>query len=166
VSRQQRHLDRQRNYQRFVERRRGAIAAAATDMVAVFYFDQADTEKPCRLATRLEARQMRDVEHAGKFENNGRTFRLSINSPAPELRPFVCSATPDSYKTISLAEMKANVGETDNCDGEAAPRHLVQRAQEKIRAIGRRDAGTFDPKSPLAFGSWTAVRDRVAAATA
>ena len=62
----------------------------------------------------------------------------------------------DSSASISLAEMKANVGITEDEAGTPVPRHIVQRARQKIRAIGMRlEAGGFDSRR-----RWRLVRDR------
>ena len=81
---------------------------------------------------------------AGKFEKHGKIFRLHTRAPAAT-PPIVCSGSSDSCPSISVQEMRANIGEPDvneSGDGEF-PRHIIQRAQEKIRAI-RQDNYTDD----------------------
>jgi hypothetical protein len=121
--------------------------------INTFYFDQDDaTDTPCCVLTRAQARGMRR-EGRGKYENNGKTFRLFDRSPRSQ-RTFQVSESPGSKPTISTAEMKANVGITEDEPDRPANRAVVKRAQQKIRAIGRRELGTYDDRSPLAFGSY------------
>jgi hypothetical protein len=96
--------------------------------------------------------------------HHGKAFQLYRRGPEPERR-YTPSKSGDSDRSISLAEMQANVGITANQTGadwrESAPalRHVVQRAQQKIRAIGRREEGTYDEKSPLPFLGDGALRN-------
>jgi hypothetical protein len=128
------------------------VARDSLANVPTFLFEQSDTDKPYCLLTRDQARQMK-AEQRGKFENHGHTFRLFDSMPKRELPRFNPSESADSCESISLTEMKANVGITENDADQPALRGVVHHAQQKIRAIGRREEGTFDDKSPLAFGS-------------
>jgi hypothetical protein len=89
----------------------------------------------------------------GRFINHRKAFQLI------ELRPvqhrFIPSLSHDSSASISVTEMRANVGEPSDTPGAELPRHIMQRAQQKIRAIGTRLQGTFDSRAPLAFGAWS-----------
>jgi hypothetical protein len=144
------HADRQRNFDSFCRKLdRGGAAGAA---VPAFWFDQDDATEPCCILTREQAHLMKAAK-LGKFENHGRTFRLAQSAPEPVQFRFTPSESVDSAASISLAEMKANAGITKDEDGTPAPRHIVQRARQKVRAIGRRIEGSFDAKAPLAFGS-------------
>jgi hypothetical protein len=129
----------------------GGRTIPASPDIPAFLWEQGDTEKPYCLLTRDQAREMKRLGR-GKFENHGKTFRL-LDS-VPELPGFfVVSESVESSESISLAEMKANVGITENDPEQPALRGVVHHAQQKVRAIGRRLEGTFDDKSPLAFGS-------------
>jgi hypothetical protein len=147
------HAERQRGFYSFCEKleRRGGAASAE---VPTFWFGQSDAETPCCVLTREQARLMKAAQ-LGKFENHGRTFRLVAATPTAESGSrFTISQSVESSESISLSEMLANVGITartsDDLD-QPAPRHIVQRAQEKVRAI--RDGEGFDESAPLAFGS-------------
>jgi hypothetical protein len=113
------------------------------------------------LATRYEVTKIQafamQAAGRGKFINHKRAFQLAELEPL--LHQFVCSSSSDSRASISLSEIQANVGITPNSASPNEPplRHLVLRAQQKINAIGRRLEGTYDPKAPLAFGSWPQV---------
>jgi len=120
--------------------------------VPAFLWEQSDTEKPYCLLTRDQAREMKRAGR-GKFENHGHSFRLLDSVPHEATGFFITSESTESSESISLAEMKANVGITENDPEQPALRGVVHHAQQKVRAIGRRLEGTFDDKSPLAFGS-------------
>lgn len=118
-------------------------------MVDCFYFDQDDATAPCKILTREVCHELK-AAGVGKFINHGRTFRLYEKMPQAEPR-FFASDSPKSAESISLAEMKANVGITENNSEPDEPplRHLVKRAQEKIRSVGRNNY-TDDIRAPLA----------------
>lgn len=99
-----------------------------------------------------QARKMRNAS-MGKFENHGKSFRLFEARHREVPRAPVPSTSPDSSAAISPSEMHANVGITQGSPGEPAAKHIVDRAQNKIRAIGRRDLGTYDTRAPLAFSA-------------
>lgn len=141
------HAERQRDWQNFCVRQDRVRTAG---QVRVFYHEQdTNSEEPCLLVTRELARDMK-IALEGEFINRGKDFRLFSTSPAPAPR-YVCSESTDSAASISPAEMLANVGITEDEAGTPAPRHIVRRAKEKIRAI--RDREGFDRRAPLAFGS-------------
>jgi len=122
--------------------RQGAVAAVAAT-IWLLYSNEYEFSPTRRHITIENARIMKTL-HAGRFENHGKSFRLFQRLPAP-VPLIVCSSSVDSSAEISVREMRANIGEPDtneSGDGEF-PRHLIQRAQEKIRAI-RRDNYTTD----------------------
>ncbi len=124
---------------------------AKSDLVSCFFKEQDDTwEKPARLLTRAELKEKKAL--LGKYENNGRTFRLFECRPI-ELRVYRDdspdqSSAIESDTSISFAEMLANVGIVD--DGVRNPRGVILLAQEKIRWYGK----IFDQQAVLARGSW------------
>jgi len=129
-----------------------AAANAGSELIPLLYHDQAESSRPRREIT-LENARLLKLLHAGRFENHGKIFRLDQPAPAPEMPRFTCSDNPDSSASISLQEMKANVGITDNTGepGDPPLRHLVQRAQEKICSVGRGDY-TNDIKAVVISG--------------
>jgi hypothetical protein len=154
------HAERVRDFNRFTDRlkeRRGKVRPADSDTggIPVFYNEQDQTGKPCATVTRDEARDLKSAGE-GKFIARGKAFQLGRRGPAPARLSFRPSLSNDSDASISVNEMRANVGEPADTPGAEIPRHIVQRANQKIRAIGRRESGTFDSRAPLAFGasSW------------
>jgi hypothetical protein len=143
------HAERQRGLEKFCARLESRRLASHPE-VPTFYCQQDEHTPPCCVLTRGQARQMKEAG-LGKFENHGRTFRLEGSAPAREASRFSVSESADSCESISFAEMLANVGITNDEPGTAAPRGVVRRARQKIRAIHDREG--FDKKSPLAFGS-------------
>jgi hypothetical protein len=140
-------------------RARGAVATVpAAVALPLFYRDQNQGVPSSYSVTRAQANAMRDAGR-GRFINRGLAFQLDELSP--ERPRFTPSQSGESDTSISMAEMEANVGIAGDLkdwqEESPAPRHVVDRAQKKIRAIGRRDEGTFDEKAPLAFGSWGGV---------
>ena len=132
-----------------------ATPAAGSEGVPLYYFDQNQSAATTYQVTRSQATAMKDAER-GRFINRGKAFQLYESAP---LRiNFICSDSTDSTASISPSEIWANVGITSNCGEPDLPalRHVVIRAQQKVHAIGRRLAGTFDARAPLAFGapSW------------
>jgi hypothetical protein len=136
-----------------------AIVQAPPKSVPLYYLDQNQGCLTSYEVTHAQAVAMKDAGR-GQFINRGKAFQLYES--APRRLNFFCSASTDSTASISLSEIQANVGITSNCatPDEPALRHVVKRAQQKIRAIGRRQEGTFDPKAPLAFGAPSWPRDR------
>jgi hypothetical protein len=124
-----------------------------TDSIALFYLDQNQSGSTPYEVLRTQAMAMKAAGR-GKFINHGRAFQLCESAPLRQT--FSCSASPDSSASISVSEIQANVGITSNNTSPNEPpmRHVVLRAQQKVQAIGRHMIGTFDPKAPLAFGSW------------
>lgn len=126
---------------------------ANTNAVPVFWRDQDDVlERPAHTWPRTECRQKKNT--AGKFENHGKTFRLF--AARPQLHPVTAADLATSNvihesATITTSEMLANVGIAgpDGLD-VPAPRHVVRRAQQKIRAYY--DADVRDAKAPLPYG--------------
>lgn len=137
------------------ETRKKTDAPADAVRVPLFYLDQNQSLPTVYSVTAAQAEAMKTAGR-GRFINRGRAFQLCERSPASV--NFVCSQSGDSDPSISCPEMQANVGITANQPGESwkdsapALRHVVDFAQKKIRAIGRREDGTFDEKAPLAFG--------------
>jgi hypothetical protein len=105
--------------------------------------------------TAAQAEAMKEAGR-GRYINRGRAFQLC--EAAPVSPRFTPSQSGESDASISMTEMEANVGIAGDLkdwrEEAPAPRHIVERAQKKIRAIGRHDEGTFDDKAPLAFGAW------------
>jgi hypothetical protein len=150
------HADRQRDFARFLERQERQLERARRSSVSdipVFYLEQDQNVQPCTTVTGEEAW---DLKRAGEgtFIARGKAFQLYRRGPAPPPLRFSSSLSPDSDASVSVSEMRANVGEPADTPGAEIPRHVVQRAQQKIRAIGERLGGTFDRKAPLAFGIW------------
>lgn len=121
----------------------------------LYYLDQNQGGSTPYQVTGAQALAMHGAGR-GRFINHRKAFQLG--ELAPLRQNFICSLSTDSSASISPSEMEANVGITPNnsSPNEPALRHLVQRAQQKIRAIGERLEHTFDAKAPLAFGasSW------------
>lgn len=150
------HADRQRDFARFLEHQERQIERARRanpSEIPVFYNEQDQDGNPATYVSREEAW---DLKRAGEgtFICRGKKFRLNRRGPAPPPLRFSSSLSPDSDASVSVSEMRANVGEPADTPGAEIPRHVVQRAQQKIRAIGERLGGTFDRKAPLAFGMW------------
>lgn len=103
--------------------------------MTLLYHDEYERSLLARHITIEDARMMK-LLNAGKFENHGRIFRLGQRAPAP-VPQVVCSSSVDSCASISVRQMRAAIGEpSDSRDGEF-PRHLQQRAEEKVRAVGK-----------------------------
>jgi hypothetical protein len=132
---------------RFMERT--AVSAGAP--VPVFYNEQDQNGQPCTVATRDELKVLKR-KGEGKFINRGKAFRLNRRGPTPPPQRYSPSLSTPSDASISVGEIRANVGEPADTPGAEIARHVVKRAQEKIRAIGAREEGTFDQKAVLAFG--------------
>jgi len=141
------HAERQRDWQNFCDRME---RSASRSTVEVFYHEQnAEAVQPVCLISREQAQEWK-LSQVGQFFSNGKRFRLYSNSPDPAPR-FHPSQSVDSFASLSFEEMKANVGITDDEAGQPAPRGIVKRAQQKVRAIHDREG--FDHAAPLAFGS-------------
>jgi hypothetical protein len=126
------------------------VASPATTMIVLLFHDQSEWDQNRRQTTLENARVLKMLS-AGKFEKHGAIFRLHQKAP-PRPSQFVpCSRSVDSSASISVMEMRANVGEPGlNESGDGAfPRHLQKRAQQKINAIGS-DSYTLDRRSPVA----------------
>lgn len=136
-----------------------AAVVAPSDAVPLFYLDQNQSGSTPYEVTHVQAGAMKDAGR-GRFINRGKAFQLAER--APIRLNFVCSVSTDSTASISPSEMEANVGITPNngSPNEPALRHIVVRAQQKIRAIGQHQKDTFDSKAALAFGaiSWPVSR--------
>jgi hypothetical protein len=132
----------------------GQIKTGRVEVLPLFYLDQNQSQQTPYSVTREQADKMKDAGR-GKFIYHHKAFQLCEFAPAPRHR-YVCSESPDSTASISLSEMQAFAGVPSDTPGSHLPRHLEQRARQKVNAIGRRLEGTFDPKAPLAFGarSW------------
>jgi len=121
----------------------------------LYYLDQNQGGATSYEVTHAQATAMKAAGR-GQFINRGKAFQLYES--APQRLNFICSGSTDSTASISLSEIQANVGITSNngSPNEPALRHVVNRAQQKVHAIGRHLEGTFDSKAPLAFGapSW------------
>jgi hypothetical protein len=129
---------------------RGTAPAATEPTIPAFYFDQDHDGQPACLLTHDLASELKRLER-GRFISHGKKFRFDAKAPLRELPNFKVSESADSCESISVAEMKANVGITDDEPGEPAPRGVVRHARQKVRAI--RDREGFDKNAPLAFGS-------------
>lgn len=130
-----------------------AATAPAVTGVPLFYIDQNQSLPTPYSVTQAQADAMKAAGR-GRYINRCKAFQLCELAPvSPRFTP---SQTPDSAASISLAEMEANVGIAGDLkdwrEEAPAPRHLVQRAQQKVKAIGRREKDTFDDKATLAFG--------------
>jgi len=143
-------------------------ATAAPLSVPLFYIDQNQSLPTPYSVTQAQADAMKSAGR-GRYINRCKAFQLCELAPvSPRFTP---SLTADSAASISLAEMEANVGIAGDLkdwrEEAPAPRHLVQRAQQKVRAIGRREKDTFDDKATLAFGGhryddrWKAFSERI-----
>lgn len=141
---------RLRNRQRYLDRVNAEERAKCG--VPLFYLEQdAATEAPGKgQLTRGEARELK-AAGLGVFIDHGQAFRLFESVPAPP-RPPVPSDSGDSDATISVNEMRANVGEPPPEPGAMLARGTVKRAKQKIRAIAAYETGTTDTKAPLARG--------------
>ena len=139
------------------------VKANAAPTLPLFYLDQNQSEPTCYSVTRDQADKMKDAGR-GKFINQHKAFQLCELAPAPRHR-YVCSESPDSTASISVTEMQANAGVPPDTPGSYLPRHVRERARQKINAIGGRLEGTFDRKAALAFGapSWP-IQEAAAAA--
>jgi hypothetical protein len=130
-----------------------AQKAASPLAVPLFYIDQNQSLPTPYSVTRAQADAMKAAGR-GRYINRCKAFQLCELAPlSPRFTP---SLTAASAASISLAEMEANVGIAGDLidwrEEAPAPRHLVQRAQQKVKAIGRREKDTFDDKATLAFG--------------
>jgi hypothetical protein len=131
----------------------GAAPAADQPTIPAFYFDQDQGGQPTCFLTHDLAVELKRLGR-GKFICHGKKFRFEAKAPRRAADFFfIPSESVDSSASISLAEIKANVGITEDEAGTPVPRHIVQRARQKIRAIGMRLEGSFDSRAPLAFGS-------------
>jgi hypothetical protein len=121
--------------------------------IPAFYFDQDQGGRPTCFLTHGLAVELKRLDR-GRFICHGKKFRFEAQAPRRATDFFfVPSESVESSASISPAELLANVGITEDEAGTPAPRHIVQRARQKIRAIGARLEGSFDSKAPLAFGS-------------
>ena len=102
---------------------------SAKSEVPVYYLDSSADESPCRVDSR-DAWRKAKREGLGFFIDHGRAFRLYEKTPIVE-SIFPPSGTT-APSTISLAEMRANVGITE--EWERNPSHAIRCAQQKIRA--------------------------------
>lgn len=125
-----------------------------TDEVPVFYRDQDDVcDHPAHVWPRQKCREAKKV--LGNFENHGRTFRLFV--PQPRIYPVTAADLKSSNflpeaTTITNSEVLANVGIAGMPEDIAAPRHLVKRAKQKIRAYLHPDVR--DKQAVTAYGCW------------
>jgi hypothetical protein len=142
------------NFRKFGGPRAAASrAVGAPPSVPLFYIDQNQSMPTPYSVTQAQADAMKAAGR-GRYINRCKAFQLCELAPvSPRFTP---SLTADSAASISLAEMEANVGIAGDLkdwrEEAPAPRHLVQRAQQKVKAIGRHDKDTFDDKATLAFG--------------
>lgn len=121
--------------------------------VPVFWRDQDRVrEKPHTTWTRIECRAKKNI--SGQFCDHGRSFMLF--APRPKIYPVSAAdllssnILPDA-STISNEELLANVGIAGPSGmREPAPRHLVRRAQQKIRAYPR----VHDELAVVGHGRW------------
>lgn len=130
-----------------------AVNAKEKAAVPLFYLDQNQSGATPYEVTAEQAAAMKAAGR-GKFINRGKAFQLCESAPVG--RSFVPSESYDSTASISVSEMLANAGVPASTPGADLPRHLAQRARQKVQAIGGRLDGTFDRKATLAFGapSW------------
>lgn len=106
----------------------------------MFFRDQDETfDPPCRIASRDECRLMKKAGD-GYFICHGRKFRLFEEEP--KLENFLAPSGTSAPSTISLAEVLANVGITEDWQ----PVGTIRRAQEKIRVY----PFVGDTQAPLA----------------
>lgn len=142
-----------------------ASKSNANTPLPLFYLDQNQSEATCYSVTRDQADKMKAAGR-GKYINHSQAFQLC--ELAPVRHRFVCSESVDSAASISVTEMQANAGVPPDTPGSSLPRHVRQRAEQKIKAIGGRLEGTFDSKATLAFGapSWPVKETAVLAARA
>jgi hypothetical protein len=135
-----------------------ATSTKAVESLPLFYLDQNQSEPTPYSVTREQADKMKAAGR-GKYIYHSKAFQLGELAPAPRHR-YIPSLSADSSPSISVNEMQANAGVPGDTPGADLPRHVKQRARQKIHAIGRRLEGTFDPKAPLAFGarSWPIYR--------
>jgi len=121
----------------------------------VFYRDDNEVcARPLQHLTREECRTARD-DGRGKFFDNGKKFRLFASRPA--LYPVTASSLKSSNvlpspTTITNSELLANVGIAGTSEDVQAPRHLVKRAQQKIRAY--MDKTIREAQATTAYGRW------------
>lgn len=125
-----------------------------SDEVSVFWRDQdLVCERPAFSWPRSECRAKKNI--VGTFIDNGKSFRLFA------LRPKIYPVTAADLRTsnhlpeactISLSETLANVGIAGLLPGEPAPRHIVKRAQAKIRVYDH----VHDDQAVLGHGRWYA----------
>jgi hypothetical protein len=121
--------------------------------IPAFYFDQDQSGREICFLSHELAVELKRLGR-GKFICHGKKFRFEAKTPRRAADFFfIPSESVESSASISLAEVLANVGITEDEAGTPAPRHIVQRARQKIRAIGMRLEGSFDSRAPLAFGS-------------
>jgi hypothetical protein len=159
------HGERVRSFNRFLERlddRSPVMTALGVSELPVFYNEQDQSGKPCGELSRGECWDLKRSGE-GKFINRGAAFQLNRRGPAPPQPRFTPSLRSPSDASISLTEMRANVGEPSDTPGAEIPRHVMTRARQKINAIGRHEPETFDTKAPLAFGaqSWPLYRSHL-----
>jgi hypothetical protein len=130
------------------------VKTSTAEVLPLYYLDQNQSQTTPYSVTREQADKMKGAGR-GKFIYHHKAFQLCEPAPAPRHR-YVCSESPDSTASISLSEMQAFAGVPSDTPGSHLPRHIEQRARQKVNAIGRRLEGTFDAKAPLAFGapSW------------
>lgn len=159
------HGERVRSFNRFMERlgeRSEAAPGPGTSELPVFYNEQDRSGQPCGSLSRGECWDLKRSRE-GNFVDRGTAFQLTRRGPAPAPLRYTPSLSSQSDASISLTEMRANVGEPSDTPGAEIPRHVVKRAQQKIGVIGRREPYTFDSKAPLAFGarSWPVYRSNL-----
>lgn len=129
-------------------------AAPVTSSLPLYYLDQNQSLATVYSATQQQCELMKAAGR-GRYITHGKAFQLCELAPAPR-NPYACSESPDSSASISVSEMKANVGEPGETPGADLPRHIMVRAQQKLYTIGHHEDGSYDSKAPLAFGapSW------------
>lgn len=141
------------NFRKFGGPARAPKSTAQAGSVPLFYIDQNQSLPTPYSVTQAQADAMKAAGR-GRYIHRSKAFQLCELAPlAPRFTP---SLAPASAASISLAEMEANVGIAGDLkdwrEQAPAPRHLVQRAQQKVKAIGRHDKDTFDDRATLAFG--------------
>jgi hypothetical protein len=117
--------------------------------VPVFYLDDdCQSVAPCKLVSRTEARTMKHGG-VGWFIDHGKAFRLLERAPEDTvLDPRRVLGSIESAATITVAEMRANVGDVD--ESVRNPRETVRRAQAKIKLY----PFIFDRRAPGARCDW------------
>jgi hypothetical protein len=117
--------------------------------VPVFHLDSdCQVDAPSHFVPRSEARIMKR-RGDGWFIDHGKAFRLLERAPEVEITdPRRVLGSIESAATITVAEMRANVGDVD--ESVRNPRETVRRAQAKIKLY----PFIFDRLAPGARCDW------------